>query len=96
VLDDVAADLDTVWAYPEEAYEELRQAIADWAGAEPAEVIPGHGIQALTLAVVATFVEPGDAVIVPRPTYGLYTQACAVAGAVVVRVDNAPSLALDL
>ncbi|MFL5863545.1 MAG: pyridoxal phosphate-dependent aminotransferase, partial [Solirubrobacteraceae bacterium] len=29
-------------------------------------------------------------------TYGLYAQACAVAGARVVRVDNAPSLALDL
>ncbi|HEY2319853.1 MAG TPA: aminotransferase class I/II-fold pyridoxal phosphate-dependent enzyme [Solirubrobacteraceae bacterium] len=96
VLDDVAAELDTVWAYPEEAYEELRQAIARWAAAEPAQVIPGHGIQALTLAVVATFVEPGDAVIVPRPTYGLYAQACAVAGARVVRVDNAPTLALDL
>jgi histidinol-phosphate aminotransferase len=96
VLDDVAAELGTVWAYPEEAYEELRLRIAQWAGAAPRQVIPGHGIQALTLAVVATFVETGDAVIVPRPTYGLYAQACAVAGARVVRVDNAPSLALDL
>ena len=85
-----------MWAYPEEAYEELRLAIARWSGADPAQIIPGHGIQALTLAVVATFVDPGDAVIVPRPTYGLYAQACAVAGARVVRVDNAPSLALDL
>jgi histidinol-phosphate aminotransferase len=96
VLEDVAADLDSVWAYPEEAYEQLRQAIAQWAGAAPAQVIPGHGIQALTLALVATFIDPGDAVIIPRPTYGLYAQACAVAGARVVRVDNAPSLALDL
>jgi histidinol-phosphate aminotransferase len=96
VLDEVAGDLDTVWVYPEEAYEELRHAIARWTGAAPAEVIPGHGIQALTLAVVAAFVEAGDAVIIPRPTYGLYAQACAVAGAHVVRVDNAPSLGLDL
>jgi histidinol-phosphate aminotransferase len=102
VLDDVAAELPTVWAYPEEAYEDLRLAIARWSGAEmdPARggvsVIPGHGIQALTLALVATFVDAGDAVIVPRPTYGLYAQACAVAGARVVRVDNAPSLGLDL
>ena len=100
VLDDVAADLPNVWTYPEETFEELRLAIARWSGADtdPAQVavIPGHGIQALTLAVVATFVDAGDAVIVPRPTYGLYAQACAVAGANVVRVDNAPSLALDL
>ena len=96
VLDDVAADLHSVWAYPQEAYEELRHGIARWAGAAPGEVIPGHGIQALTLALVAAFIEPGDAVIIPRPTYGLYAQACAVAGAQVVRVDNTPSLALDL
>jgi histidinol-phosphate aminotransferase len=96
VLDEVAADLGAVWAYPEEAYDQLRQDIARWTGADPAQLIPGHGIQALTLALVATFIEPGDAVIIPRPTYGLYAQACAVAGARVVRVDNAPSLALDL
>jgi histidinol-phosphate aminotransferase len=98
VLDDVAADLPNVWSYPEEAFEELRLAIGRWSGADVGgvEVIPGHGIQALTLAVVATFLDAGDAVIIPRPTYGLYAQACAVAGAHVVRVDNAPSLALDL
>ena len=36
-----------------------------WAGADPAEVVPGHGIQALTLALVGAFVEPGDAVVDP-------------------------------
>jgi histidinol-phosphate aminotransferase len=96
VLDDVAAELETVWAYPEEAYEALRRAIAQWASADPNQVIPGHGIQALTLALISAFVEPGDAVIVPRPTYGLYAQACAIAGAEVVRIDNRPTLALDL
>ncbi len=96
VLEETAADLDTVWAYPEEAYEEFRQGVARWVGAGPGEVIPGHGIQALTLALISAFVDPGDPVVIPRPTYGLYAQACATAGARVVRVDNAPSLALDL
>jgi histidinol-phosphate aminotransferase len=96
VVEEVAAALDEVWAYPEEAYDELTVAVGAWAGARPQEVILGHGIQALTLALVSAFVEPGDAVIVPRPTYGLYAQACAVAGAHVVRVDNEPSLSLDL
>jgi histidinol-phosphate aminotransferase len=59
-------------------------------------VIPGHGIQALTLAIVSAFVEPGDHVVIPRPTYGLYAQVCATAGAVIDRVECPPSLALDL
>jgi histidinol-phosphate aminotransferase len=96
VAEETARALSDVWTYPEEAYDELRHALAAWAGATPDEVILGHGIQALTLTLIATFVEPGDAVIVPRPTYGLYAQACSVAGARVVRVDNDAGHALDL
>ena len=41
--------------------------------------------------------EPGDRVVIPRPTYGLYASVCAVAGASVQRVDCAPeTLAFDL
>jgi histidinol-phosphate aminotransferase len=98
VLDAVAASLpDGVWAYPEEAYEEFRFTVARWAGAAPAQVIPGHGIQALTLSLVAAMVEPGDRVVIPRPTYGLYASVCAVAGACVHRFDPEPgTLAFDL
>ena len=96
VAEAAAAALSDVWAYPEEAYDDLRRAIAGWASATPDQVVLGHGIQALTLTLIAAFVEPGDAVVIPRPTYGLYAQACAVAGARVVRVDNDPALALDL
>jgi histidinol-phosphate aminotransferase len=96
VLEETAAELHTVWAYPEEAYEEFRLGVARWTGADPGQVIPGHGIQALTLALISAFVEPGDPVVIPRPTYGLYAQACAAAGAEVVRVDNEASLAVDL
>ncbi len=97
VLEETAAQLHAAWSYPEEADEELRHAVATWTGADPGQVIPGHGIQALTLAVVAAFVEAGDTVIVPRPTYGLYAQACAAAGAAVHRVDaSRPSLAMPL
>jgi histidinol-phosphate aminotransferase len=98
VLEAVVASLpDAVWAYPEEAYEAFRFAVARWVGADPTQVIPGHGIQALTLSLVAALVEPGDRVVIPRPTYGLYAAVCAVAGASVHRVDCAPeTLAFDL
>ena len=95
VLEETAGRLDHTWAYPEETYDEFRSAVAAFAGAEPAEIVPGHGIQALTLAIVGAFLEPGDHVIIPRPTYGLYAQACRTAGAVVHRIDS-PGLAFDL
>ncbi|HZE06430.1 MAG TPA: histidinol-phosphate transaminase [Solirubrobacteraceae bacterium] len=96
VREETAAALAGAWCYPEEAYEEFRHAVAAWTTADPEQVIPGHGIQALTLAVVAAFVERGDAVVIPRPTYGLYAQACTAAGADVHRIDGTRGLAFDL
>jgi histidinol-phosphate aminotransferase len=95
VLDAVAAALPDTWAYPEHAYDTLRDAIAAENGVPREHVLPGHGIQALVLTLVSAFVTPGDAVVVPAPTYGLYAQACAVAGARVERVPL-PELRLDL
>lgn len=97
VIEEVAGDLEAgAWTYPEDSYDELRFALAGWTGAQPEQVVPGHGIQALTVALCTAFVQPGDAVVIPRPTYGLYAQAAAVAGAAVHRVDSDASLALDL
>jgi len=95
VLEAAAARLDEAWMYPESAYGDLIEAIAGWLGVPPAQVLPGHGIQALVMTVVAAFVSPGDRVVVPRPTYGLYAPACQAAGAHVHRVDGA-GLRLDL
>jgi histidinol-phosphate aminotransferase len=95
VLDAVAGALDQAWAYPEHAYNSLREAIAAETGAQPAQVLPGHGIQALVIALVTAFVRPGDVVAVPELTYGLYAQASRIAGAEVVRVAS-PELRLDL
>jgi len=94
VLDATAGALDQTWAYPEHAFNALREAIAADTGAPPDQVLPGHGIQALILTLVNAFVSPGDAVVVPAPTYGLYAQACRVAGARVERVGS-PELGLD-
>lgn len=97
VIEAAAADLEAgAWTYPEGSYDQLRAALARWTGARPEEVIPGHGIQALIVALCTAFIERGDAVVIPRPTYGLYAQAAAIAGADVHRVDVDDSLALDL
>ncbi len=95
VLEAAADGLGDAWKYPEEAYEELRHAVAGWLGVPHQQVLPGHGIQALVLTVVTSFVSPGDRVVVPWPTYGLYAPACRAAGAVVERVD-AVELDFDL
>ena len=91
----VAGGSTTSWEYPEHAYLELREAIAAEIGAGADQILPGHGIQTLILALTSAFVSPGDRVVIPRPTYGLYAQASRAAGAAVERVPS-PELRLDL
>jgi histidinol-phosphate aminotransferase len=95
VLDAVAAALPRSWTYPEHAYLELREGIAADIGAQPSQVLPGHGIQTLILTLCSAFLSPGDRVVVPELTYGLYAQAALAAGAVLERVPT-PGLRLDL
>jgi histidinol-phosphate aminotransferase len=88
VRDAVLGELDRAWMYPEHAYSDFREAVAAWLGTSPELIVPGHGIQALIATVAHAFLEPGDAVVVPSPTYGLYGQVSTAAGA---RVERVPS-----
>ena len=88
VRDAVLGELDRAWMYPEHAYSDFREAVASWLGTRPELIVPSHGIQALIATVAHTFLEPGDAVVVPSPTYGLYAQVSTAAGARVERVPG--------
>ena len=58
VREAVTAELEHAWMYPEHAYTDFREAIAEWLGTRPELIVPGHGIQAL-IATVAHAVHRG-------------------------------------
>jgi hypothetical protein len=80
-LEATKQELDNAWMYPEQAYSDFRAAVARWLGTAPERIVPAHGVQALVATVAAVFLERGDAVVVPSPTYGLYRQVSAGRGA---------------
>jgi histidinol-phosphate aminotransferase len=88
VEDAVARELERAWMYPEHAYTDFREAVASWLVTEPERIVPGHGIQALIATVAHAFLDPGQTVVVPSPTYGLYAQVSEAAGARVERVPG--------
>ena len=81
VREAVEAELANLWMYPEESYSDFRATVADWVGTTPDRIVPAHGTQALIGTLAGLFLDPGDAVVVPRPTYGLYAQVSATRGA---------------
>jgi len=95
VLAAARAEIGRAPLYPERAYADFRAAVAEWVGVPPAAVVPAHGAQALIGALAAVFVDPGTSVVIPEPTYGLYSQVCAAGGASVTRVRTG-ALRFDL
>ena len=80
----VAAALARVNEYAHGGYPRLVDAIAEYAGVEPENVVLGAGADDLILLCARAYAGPGDAVaVVDEPTYPLYRVAAGLAGAVV-------------
>lgn len=88
--------LDAVWSlaaeqirkYPDPVSRQLRQACAERYGYDSRDwVVAGNGMDELLAMAIRTFVDPGDSVLSPYPTYTLYETLSALHGARFVAVD---------
>jgi histidinol-phosphate aminotransferase len=95
VVEAMGRETENLWMYPEQAYGDFRAAVAAYLGVSPEAIVPAHGAQALIGTVAAAFLRPGDRVVVPELTYGLYAQVSSAHGGTVHRVPMA-GLAVDL
>jgi histidinol-phosphate/aromatic aminotransferase/cobyric acid decarboxylase-like protein/imidazoleglycerol phosphate dehydratase HisB len=86
----IAGALARVHTYPHGGYPELVDAVAEYAGTAPENVVLGAGADDLILLCARTFAGAGDVVAIPqRPTYGLFEIAARLAGASVVPEGDA-------
>ena len=84
----LAADAFAV--YPE--YEAVRPRLARHFGVAPGELTLTNGTDEAIQLVVNTYVDPGDRVLLPRPTYAMYRFYAQVIGAEVIEVDYRANL----
>jgi histidinol-phosphate aminotransferase len=86
----IAAALDEINRYAHGGFPALVDAIAEYAGVEPAQVVLGAGADNLILLCARSFTGPGDRVAVAdQPTYPLLRMAAWLAGAEVADEDPA-------
>ncbi len=85
----LAAELDRINTYPHGGYPRIHEAIGEYAGVEPENVVLGAGADDLIMLCGRAFAGPGDTVAVAdEPTYPVFRVAAWVAGAQVG--DSAP------
>ncbi|MBF0387148.1 MAG: histidinol-phosphate transaminase [Candidatus Omnitrophica bacterium] len=72
--------------YPDGSCFELRQELARRLKLEPEQFVFGCGSDEVIVMAIRSFVEPGDEVVIAKPSFLVYSIASAAAGAVLVEV----------
>jgi histidinol-phosphate aminotransferase len=81
--------------YPE--YENSVRRLATYFGVRPSEMLLTNGVDDALRLLMEVFIEPGDAVLIPEPTFSMYRFFSQVAGARVisVRFDQAMNFPVE-
>ncbi len=82
--------------YPDHEQGAVREALAEYAGLSPANVVLGNGSDELIGLLAQAFAGPGDTVVLCRPTFPMYATAATLVGGAVVPVSLTESFDLDL
>lgn len=72
--------------YPDQSFADLKGALAELYGQDPARFVVGSGSGSLIRLLTLTLIDPGDQALVPWPPYPAHATAVHVMGGEVVRV----------
>ncbi len=81
--------------YPDPDQRRLRSALASHLGVPVGNVLAGAGSDELIDLVFRAYIEPGDAIVVAPPTFGMYAFDAELHGASVIEVARGEGWALD-
>ncbi len=88
-------DSGRVQVYPE--YGDLQKVVAEYAGCAPKEILVTNGSDHAIDVIMRAFVEKGDRVVIPSPSFAMEYQAALVQGAEIIKPEyHGPSLSFPL
>ena len=82
--------------YPDPAQRRLRAALSDYLGAPADNIVAGNGSDEIIDLLMRMFLAPGDEIIIPAPTFGMYSFSADVAGARAVSVPRTDNFDIDV
>jgi histidinol-phosphate aminotransferase len=78
----IAGALSSLHRYPDGSSYYLTEALAEWTGAAPGEIVLGNGSNEVIEFLVKAFVQPGEEVITSHPSFLMYQKFVQVRGGV--------------
>jgi histidinol-phosphate aminotransferase len=94
-VQEALASFDRYHLYPDPESREIRSLLADYTGIDSGRILVGNGSDEIIDLLFWLFVAPGDAVMIPTPTFGMYQARAAVFGADVRSVPRRTDFSLD-
>lgn len=82
--------------YPDPDQRRVREALSEYTGAPPANIVCGLGSDDLIDLIMRAVLAPGDAIINCGPTFGMYSFSAAVAGGRVIEVPRDETFVLNV
>jgi histidinol-phosphate aminotransferase len=90
------ASFDHYHFYPDASQTVARERIGQYAGVPADRIIVGNGSDEIIDLLLLATIDPGDEIIVPMPTFGVYAARPPLFGGVVRIVERKPDFDLDL
>ncbi len=82
--------------YPDDGQQELRKALAGYAGVDAERIVAGHGSNTLIDFIARLFVGPGDETITCVPTFDIYRFSTEICGGKTVNVTRDAEFTIDV
>lgn len=92
----VLREYDYYHLYPDPEQRRVRQAVAQYVGAQPSQIVMGNGSDELLGIAAMLFLSPGDTLVNAPPTFGVYTYLGHVFDARIVHVERNEDFGLDM
>ena len=82
--------------YPDPEQRQLRQVLSGYVKTPPENIVAGNGSDELIDLLLRIFVGPGDNIIIPTPTFGMYAFNAGLCGGEAVDVPRDENYQLDI
>ena len=82
--------------YPDPEQRRLRSELSEYLGVGPECIVAGNGSDEIIDLILRMFVGPGDKMIDPAPTFGMYSICARICGGEVVTVPRDESFEIDI
>ena len=82
--------------YPDPGQRNLRRVLSGYLNVEPEKIVAGNGSDELIDLLLRMYVGVGDNVIIPTPTFGMYSFSAGICGGEAISVERDENYEIDL